>query len=81
MIEMIVRWRKPWYSNWAQGGIERLDSPVGIQRIYRHSGTGEIRVYSERGGWPLDGREIAVNSEVVTLHRRGRWGRLHTSRS
>ena len=73
-IELKVVWRAVWYSRYLRGKITSEWSG-GVDKIYKHQGTRQIRVYSDS---PLDGTQLKVNEmQPVTLRSRGRFGRLY----
>ena len=68
-----VAWRSVWYSKYLRATILATTAP--IDRIYKHSKSGQVRLYSSQD---LDGRQIAVNDAApVTLRSRGRFGKLY----
>ena len=75
MLDLIVTWRSTWYpfSRYERGEI--TGERFGVNRIYRHKKTGQVRIYSDLN---MDGRKIAVNGgPAVTMRPRGRFGKLY----
>ena len=79
-IKIAVEWQTRWYSRYLKGRI--VGGDIGrIFSVYKHDTSRALRVYSKGAGWPLNGEAIQCNSETpVTVHRSGRWGRLHIGR-
>ena len=70
-----VVWRSVWYSRYLRGSIMR--SSRAIERIYKHKGTGQIRIYSAVD-WHY--QKLSVNEgPTVTMKSRGRFGKLYIS--
>lgn len=68
-------WSKIWYSPYLRGEITYAPKQHGVERIYRHSRTGQIRIYSS-SDW--DGVGLSVNgAAAVIMRKRGRFGRLY----
>ena len=79
MITLIVIWHRIgypgiWFSRYERGEIASGHT-AGIDRIFRHKKSGQIRVYSDSN---LDGTRVRVNGgNRVTLRPRGRHGKLY----
>ena len=75
MIQLSVTWKRIWYNpRYERGQIQ--GDPHGVNRIYRHRKSGQIRLYSDLR---LEGAGVlSVNGEApVTLTKRGRFGKLY----
>ena len=73
IIDIAVDWHPIWYSKYFRGAIK--SSTVGIERIYKHGSSGQIRIYSPND---LDGRLVRVNDgPTITVKSRGRFGKLY----
>ena len=78
MIELTVIWHRigypgMWFSRYERG--ESKGKASGVDKIYRHKKSGQVRVYSDRG---LDGRKLRINGDRAgTLRPRGRFGKLY----
>ena len=68
-----VVWRSVWYSRYLRGSIMR--STRAIERIYKHKGTGQIRLYSA-----VDWHNVLLSvneNEAIRMESRGRFGKLY----
>ena len=83
-LTLSVSWHKRWFSRYLGGHITSLSAPAGqgrpptIKGIYKHSRTGQVRIYTHDRGWPLTDATISINGQdEQTILGVGRWGRLH----
>ena len=71
-----VTWGKPTWSSWYRYQ-EGTTAAAGIDQIWRHAKTGQVRIYS---GDDWAGRRVTFNGAApVVMRARGRHGRLYLS--
>ena len=75
MVVIDVEWQpKRWWSRYQRGVITNSGG-LGIDRIYRHAHTGQIRFYSDHS---FNGVMVSVNAApLIPMVKRGRFGKLY----
>ena len=72
-----VTWGAATWSSWFRYQRGDTVSVTGINEIWRHARSGQVRIYSDLD-W--DGRRVSFNGEPpVVMLARGRHGRLYLS--
>ena len=80
-VAVTATWRSIRFSPYMRGAIASINASrnnvielAGIERIYMHKRTGEIRIYSRAD---FSDARVTIGGQVHIMHSRGRFGRLY----
>ena len=78
MLNLTVTWKRIWYNRFWWSPYERGEirgQDIGINKIYRHKKSGQVRLYSNID---FNGAKVRINGQpFVTMRKRGRFGKLY----